>query len=121
MSDAIEPSGGKGQPKHCMFQYATSYKYLNTKIYEDTDLITWEEALELWNKYKPQVISEIEDDISNPEMVIWTGCRDNTSYSHDAFHVDSETPTKDGEFVEIKTIIIDPNKVNMGVPVFEEN
>lgn len=114
--DCSEP-----QRKHCMFQYATSYKYMNAKIYEDTGLITWEKALELWNKYKPQVMREIEDDYSNPEMVIWTGCKDNTSYAHDAFHVDGTTPVENGEFVKVATTVIDPNKVSMGIPVFEED
>ena len=104
-----------------MFQYATSYKCLNTKIYENTDLITWEEALELWNKYKLQVIRELEDDYSNPEMVIWTGCKDNSSYSNDAFHIDNATQVKDGEFVEVVTNVIDPNKVVMGIPVSRED
>jgi molybdopterin converting factor small subunit len=102
--------------RHCMFQYATAYRYLSTKIYEDTDLITWEEALELWNKYRPQVIQELEDDYSRPEMVIWTGCESSTSYSNDTFHVNEETPVRDGEFVEVITRVIDPNKVSMGEP-----
>lgn len=102
--------------KHCMFQYATSYKYISTEIHANTDLITWEEALELWNKYKPQVIKELEDNYSRPEMVIWTGCEDNSDYHTDAFHIDWETSVKDGEFVEVITKIIDPNKVSMGEP-----
>ncbi len=42
------------EQKDCMFQYATSYKYISTEIYEDTDLITLSEAKALWSKYKSQ-------------------------------------------------------------------
>ena len=46
----------------CMFQYATSYKYISPDIYEDTDLITLSEAKALWNKHKTQFISQLQDD-----------------------------------------------------------
>lgn len=114
MSDSKSTEHGK---KHCMFQYATSYKYADTEIHENTDLITWEEAIELWNKYKPQFIRELQGEYGSPEMVIWTGCEDNTSYSNDAFHVDHRTLVENGEFVEKITKIVDPNRVTMGEPI----
>lgn len=102
--------------KHCLFQYATDGQYMNVKIYEDTDLITWEEAVTLWEKYKKQFIKELEDGL-RPEMVIWTGCKDTSDYHTDAFHIDYTTPVENGEFVKRITEIIDPTKVTMGEPV----
>lgn len=103
--------------KHCMFQYYTGYTYMDTEQHEDTDLITWEEAVDLWNKYKDQVVEEIEDDISKPEMAIWTGCESDTDYRNDPFHVDQNTETDNGRLVEITIKEIDPNTVSMGEPV----
>lgn len=100
-----------------MFQYATAYTYMPVKIYEDTGLITWEEALSLWNKYKEQVIDELEDDISKPEMVIWTGCESESDYRNDPYHINWETEVYDREFVVTTRNVIDPNKVTMGEPV----
>lgn len=102
--------------KHCMFQYYTTYTYINTICHEDTGLITWEEAVGLWEKYKDQVVEEIEDDISKPEMCIWTGCEDESDYRNDAFHVDQNTETDNGRLVEITIKEIDPTKVTMGEP-----
>jgi DNA topoisomerase VI subunit A len=107
--------------KHCMFQcvlqqdgifgYTTQHD-----IVEDTDLITWDEAVELWEKWKPKVVKQLEDEQS-PEMVIWTGCKDNTSYRTDAFHVNYATKVANDEFIEVVEKKIDPTTVTMGEPV----
>ena len=63
--------------KDRLFQYATQkgcftkgYSIsLGTTFYEDTELITEEEANKLWEKYKPQVIKELEDG-DRPQMCI---------------------------------------------------
>ncbi len=102
--------------KHCMFQYTTAGRFINTKIYEDTGLITWEEAIELWQKYKEQFIGELESGL-RPEMAIWTGCKYNTDYHSDPYHIDYETPVENGEFFQIKKTVIDPSKATMGEPV----
>ena len=102
--------------KHCMFQYYTSYTYMETRKHEDTGLITWEEAVKLWNEYKDQVVEEIEDEISEPEMCIWTGCENESDYRTDSFHVDKNTATENGELVEITVKVIDPSSVTMGEP-----
>ena len=81
------------EKRNCMFQYATSYKYISTDIYEDTDLITLSEAKALWNKYKPQFISQLQDDTSNPEMVIWTDCESKTDYATELYYADNDTKT----------------------------
>lgn len=92
------------EKKDCMFQYATSYKYINTDIYEDTDLITLSEAKALWNKYKPQFISQLQDDTSSPEMVIWTDCESSTDYATELYYADNDTKT-DGKNLWNETVI----------------
>ena len=89
--------------KDCMFQYATSYKYINIDMYEDTDLITLSEAKALWNKYKPQFISHLQDDTNSPEMAIWTDCDSNTDYATELYYADKNTKT-DGESLWNETV-----------------
>lgn len=60
--------------KDCMFQYATQQK-----VYENTKLITLEEAKELFEKYRGSFVEQLERD-NNPEMVIWINCKDEHSY-----------------------------------------
>jgi hypothetical protein len=110
--------------KHCLFQCALQEESIfgytsRHDVVEDTELITWDEAVELWEKWKPKVIAQLEDGQS-PEMCIWAGCKDNTSYSNDAFHVDFSTEVERGEFVVTTRKVIDPTKVAMGEPVFNE-
>lgn len=109
--------------KHCMFQcalqgYSIFGYHSGHDIVENTGLITWDEAVELWEKYKPRVIKQLEDG-QNPEMYIWTGCKDTADYHTDAFHVDYSTEVENGKFfqVEKKVKAIDPSKVTMGEPV----
>lgn len=102
----------------CALQKQTIFGYVNHNydIVEDTDLVTWDEAVELWEKWKPKVVEQIKYGQS-PEMVIWTACEDNTSYATDAYHVDHSTKVENDEFVERITKIIDPTKVSMGEPI----
>lgn len=60
--------------KNCLFQYAT-----RSKIIEDTELVTMDEAVALWNKYLPHV-RESWDAFDSPQMCIWIECSSNTSY-----------------------------------------
>ena len=60
--------------KNCMFQYAT-----NQRILADTDLITKDDALELFNKNKADYIERLSNDES-PQMCIWIDCDTNASY-----------------------------------------
>jgi len=57
-----------------LFQYATKQK-----IIEDTDLISFEKAKELWDKYIPD-IKKRWNDFESPEMCIWKDCKNNTDY-----------------------------------------
>lgn len=57
-----------------MFQYATRHK-----IYEDTDLITREEADKLWDKWQEH-IKDHWDEFNAPQMCIWTDCDSITDY-----------------------------------------
>ncbi len=61
-----------------MFQYATRHQ-----VYADTDLITLDEAQELFNKNKEDFLSRpIEEEA---EMVLWINCVSNSSYG-DSLH-----------------------------------
>lgn len=101
--------------KNCMFQCTLTrtspfWGYLaGVDIVENTDLISWEEAVKLWIKWKPQVISQLEDN-QNAEMCIWTACNDSTDYHTDAFHVNQNTKVENGEFIECIRNIINPTK-----------
>jgi hypothetical protein len=100
----------------CWLQKTSVFGYLGGYTVENTGLITYEEAVELWEKYKPEVMLQIEDGQS-VEMAIWTGCPDEYSYANDTFHVDSDTVVENGEFIEVVKKVIDPSKVIMGEPV----
>jgi len=69
--------------KNCMFQYAKSWG----SIYEDTWLITYSEAEELWKKYYPIAVKEIKDGLE-PQMVIWGDCENETDYGEIIKEVD---------------------------------
>ena len=56
-----------------MFQYATRHK-----IYANTDLITLDEAKELFDKNRDDFLARPVDEES--EMVIWINCKNNSSY-----------------------------------------
>jgi hypothetical protein len=106
-----------------MFQYWRTktlplFGYLSDgEMVEDTDLITFKKAVELWNKYKLDAIRQIEDG-QNVEMCIWTGCEKNTDYTTPAFHIDNHTEIDGYDFVEVVKKKIDPNHTTMGEPVF---
>lgn len=107
--------------KHCMFQFWAAEElpflgYGTGKLVEDTDLITWEEAVELWQKHKPQAIRQLKDG-ENVEMCIWTGCDSTTDYHTDAFHIDKSTEIEGDNFIITTKKVIDPSRVAMGEPV----
>jgi hypothetical protein len=60
--------------KDCMFQYGT-----NQRMLADTDLITLDEAKELFNKNRGDFINRLNAD-ENPQMCIWINCATNESY-----------------------------------------
>ena len=90
----MQTSRGKLK-KDCAFQYAVANKGWLDKspIIEDTDLITYEEAVKLWNKYLPDFIKRYEDEQS-PEMAIWTDMKNNTDYHTDKHHLDARDNLK---------------------------
>lgn len=81
------------QKKDCMFQYATSHSFEPTTIYEDTDLITYDEARTLWYKHLPQFIRELQNEYYSPEMAIWGDCDSNTNYHKELFYANNDTKT----------------------------
>lgn len=66
------------EERNCMVQYATAYR-----IIENTDLITLEEALKLFDKYAKDFIHDLDED---PELVLWVDCKDNSSYGKTLHH-----------------------------------
>ena len=60
--------------KDKMFQYAT-----NREIIKDTELITEEEANDLWVKYINDAKSKLRDG-EEPQMCIWINCKKNGDY-----------------------------------------
>lgn len=87
--------------KDCMFQYAT-----RQKIIEDTDLITFEEAKTLWEKYQDDIQSRWNDD-EQPQMVVWVDCENNTNYSKAKGEIDyRDCELQNGRFYKVtKTLI----------------
>jgi hypothetical protein len=66
--------------KNAMFQYAAG-----NKILVDTDLITLDEAVSLFNENKSDYIERLGKD-EEPEMAIWINCATNSSYSETLKH-----------------------------------
>ena len=79
------------------------YDTITPDIYEDTDLITLSEAKALWNKHKTQFISQLQDDNSSPEMVVWINCKNNTDYATELYYADNDTKT-DGKNLWNETV-----------------
>ena len=63
--------------KTCMFQY---YNSEFGGIIEDTKLISRKEAVALFDKYYDEAVESVLDGYE-VQMVIWSGCKDNTDYS----------------------------------------
>ena len=76
--------------KDCAFQFAVGNKYWLDKspIIEDTGLVTFEQARDLWHKYLPDFIRRLEEG-QEPEMAIWVDMDSNTDYHTDKFHLDA--------------------------------
>jgi len=85
--------------RDCIFQYATE-----RKIYEDTDLITKEEAEALWEKYLPKFKAQILDD-DTPEMAIWINMASDTDFKETSkyFHY-SDFEVIDGQVCSVIAI-----------------
>jgi hypothetical protein len=100
--------------KDCMFQYAhkklgiLGYSYSGYDIVEDTGLITFEEAVELWEKYKSDFIRHHQEG-GNPEMVIWSDCPDETTYVPDFAHVDGQTEVIGDRLYIVKKELVEPS------------
>lgn len=83
--------------KDCLFQYGTKHK-----VYEDTDLITYDEAKSLWNKWIDHV-KDHWDEWDSPEMCIWINCESNTDYSTVGKDIDfRDCELKNGIFYKVK-------------------
>lgn len=74
------------EKKDRMFQYTydkgiytSNYSFSNVKIVEDTGLITAKEAEDLWQKYYPEVVANLEEE-ERPQMCIWKDCETTTDY-----------------------------------------
>lgn len=79
-----------------MFQYATKHE-----VYEDTGLITLEEAKDLVEKWLPHM-KEHWDDFNSPQMVIWKDCESETDYHTEHMDIDYRDCEQDnGSFYRV--------------------
>ena len=72
------------EKKDSMFQFATP-----RRIYENTGLITLDEAKQMWRDNKAQFVKFLNDE-AEPEMCIWVNCKDDSSYGETLWHVDRD-------------------------------
>lgn len=80
-----------------MFQYATKYE-----IFENTGLITLEEAEALWDKWQKSLI-ENWDSSSRPQMCIWQDCDTDTDYHTILREIDfNDCVLENGTFYKVK-------------------
>ena len=87
----------------CMFQYAT-----RQKVIVDTPLISFSEAKELWEKYLPDLMQNW-DELSSPEMCIWTGCKHNADYHTQEYDIDfRDCELLNGRFYKVEKKLIAP-------------
>lgn len=102
----------------CAFQYAWRQGAIRTAgfsmsgdpvIVEDTPLITFNEALELWNKHLPDFIKHLRAG-EEPEMVIWTGMQEIGDYRHDTWHIDHSFETDGKRVFKTERVYVEPTK-----------
>lgn len=86
--------------KDCAFQFAHD-SWPKLKLVEDTPLISLDEAKELWAKYLPDFIRQLELG-NNPEMALWINMKDNTDYHTTLVHVNRNTETDGKRLFETK-------------------
>jgi hypothetical protein len=89
--------------KNCAFQYAS-----NRQIFNDTDLITKSEAIELFNKNLPDFIDKMQelDGYGNVEMAIWCDMNSNTNYHKTLIHIHSDDCViKNGNLYELRPVV----------------
>lgn len=81
--------------RNCMFQYAT-----DKEIICNTDLISQEQAVEMFESKKTDYIKRLENE-ENPEMVIWVNCSGDGDYHSTLYHwVASEFKVINGELYQ---------------------
>jgi hypothetical protein len=66
--------------KNAMFQYATG-----NKILVDTDLITLDQAVSLFDENESDYLERLGKD-EDPEMAIWINCATNSGYGETLKH-----------------------------------
>lgn len=99
--------------KSCMFQFTTRFGkfFPDYKMYEDTGLITYNEAKKLWHKYLPQWLKDYAREDAGPEMAIWINCKDNLDYHTAVAHLNQNTLVKDNKPYEVIYKAIGPSEV----------
>jgi len=86
--------------KDCSLQYASS-----RKIFNDTGLITKNEAIKLFNSLLPEFSKRVNegDDV---EICIWKDMKSNTDYHKTLVHIHSnDCVFKNGTLYELKPVI----------------
>lgn len=86
--------------RNCAFQYAytTNMIFRDTKIVHDQSNLTLQEAKDLFNKYKKEIIQILKnkDDYQSLEAVIWINMPDEFSYGDSLVYVTLDFDT-DGD------------------------
>jgi hypothetical protein len=87
--------------KNYMFQYAH-----REQVLEDTDLITKQEAEDLWDKWITH-LKDNWDSFSRPQMCIWKNCIKNTDYSEIEKEIDyRDCELEKGRFYKVTKVEI---------------
>lgn len=83
--------------KDCLFQYATRHK-----VFEDTGLITREEADELAERYLDDC-KDRWDEINSPQLCIWINCKSSVDYHTEGLDIDfRDCILEGGHFYRVK-------------------
>lgn len=92
--------------KNCAFQYAYTkgYIFTETKIVCDETDLTLDEAKELFNKYRKEIISILKnkDDYKSLEAVIWIDMEDSHSYGKHLVYITLDYETNGVDIWETK-------------------
>lgn len=75
-------------------------------IVEDTDLITYKKAVELYVEWRPKLIAQLKQG-ADVEMGIWINCKDNSDYHTFTGHIDYSCEVDGDRVYRIKRELIE--------------
>jgi len=95
------------EKKEYMFQYHNGIRTI-----EDTGLITLEEGMALWEKYRHRFLYGLADK-DNVAIVLWKNCTNETDYVDYVFNFDNETRYDNGRFYKLEKVYLDKELSNL--------